>query len=509
MAAVKGSNGLYLWAHDFWIDQGVGGLLQSTKDEIVERYLTQYAPQLFSARAQASFGGQLGMEAIDNFFKGTNTSQGYVAELQAKLNEYYSEELRNAEEIFKSQLSGLNQKLTSTKGPLTPEDLTQEQQADLARMMQAQQAIFEKLGKLVSGYEAYVLERATDKGYNPPRKIHDGLYFTGNYSDQGLNEAIRIYNDIQKHIQQLKAVEVGSDLSHSFTAFRETAHAFHSTCAEYVTLISVYDINKAQKQLFKDSPFDQSWTGNSKYLPGQGDISISMYYNFDPEIQEIINASLDTPPTKKITATNDVSISAGPEGVIGHYGITVKDYTDQTLAKTQGFTTIASSMGNIYEAAAFASTRGLPINMATHAWINNLAGALTPSFDIFTAQNYWSEYKQLLGNLLSVDALMGRMLSGNISSQGNNLVMIDNGHAYYMGDIINNLKNNVQGFTGSMFGQNNFFIQDSARAKAEQAHWENFISGGTAEQAMAAIEAIISSVSIKISLNLHNLLAGL
>ena len=65
---------------------------------------------------------------------------------------------------------------------------------------------------------------------------------------------------------------------------------------------------------------------------------------------------------------------------------------------------------------------------------------------------------------------MGRMLSGNISSQGNNLVMIDNGHAYYMGDIINNLKNNVQGFTGSMFGQNNFFIQDSARAKAEQAH---------------------------------------
>ena len=92
-----------------------------------------------------------------------------------------------------------------------------------------------------------------------------------------------------------------------------------------------------------------------------------MYYNFDPEIQEIINASLDTPPTKKITATNDVSISAGPEGVIGHYGITVKDYTDQTLAKTQGFTTIASSMGNIYEAAAFASTRGLPINMATHA----------------------------------------------------------------------------------------------------------------------------------------------
>ena len=198
------------------------------------------------------------MEAIDNFFKGTNTSQGYVAELQAKLNEYYSEELRNAEEIFKSQLSGLNQKLTSTKGPLTPEDLTQEQQADLARMMQAQQAIFEKLGKLVSGYEAYVLERATDKGYNPPRKIHDGLYFTGNYSDQGLNEAIRIYNDIQKHIQQLKAVEVGSDLSHSFTAFRETAHAFHSTCAEYVTLISVYDINKAQKQLFKDSPFDQS-----------------------------------------------------------------------------------------------------------------------------------------------------------------------------------------------------------------------------------------------------------
>ena len=136
--------------------------------------------------------------------------------------------------------------------------MTSEQKADLDRMMQAQQAIFDKLGELASGYEAYVIERATDKGYNPPRKIHNGLYFTGNYKDQGLNEAIRIYNDIQKHIQQLKAVEVGNDLTHSFKAFRETAHEFHSTCAEYVTLISAYNVNKAQKELFKDSPFDQS-----------------------------------------------------------------------------------------------------------------------------------------------------------------------------------------------------------------------------------------------------------
>lgn len=65
---------------------------------------------------------------------------------------------------------------------------------------------------------------------------------------------------------------------------------------------------------------------------------------------------------------------------------------------------------------------------------------------------------------------MGRMLNGNISSHGNNLVMVDNGRAYYMGDIINNLRNNIQGFTGSMFKQNNFFSQDSVRAKAEQAH---------------------------------------
>lgn len=509
MTVAKSSNGLYLWAHDFWEGESAISTLQTSKEEIIEKYLNVFAPKLFYARAQASFGGQLSTQAIDNFFKGTNTSQGYVNQLQEKLNYYYSEELRNANQIFSSGMSKLNQKLAQTKGPLTIEDLTEEQQEDLEKMMRAQQSILDNLARLASGYEIYALERAADKGYKPPRQLKNGLFKVGNYADAGLNDAIRIYNDIITKTQELKTVAVGNNLSNSFTAFRDTAHAFHDKCAEYATMISSYEINKGQQKLFKNSPFDQSWTGNQKYIPGKGDLDVSIYYTFDPALQAIINGSNKNISLKKITAINDVSISAGPDGVIGQYGATVKDYSDKTLQATGGFTTISSSMGDIYEAAAFATTRGLPSNLATRTFINNLAGALTPGYDIMFAQYYWTKYKELLGNLLSVDALMGKMLNGNVSSKANNLVMVESGRVYYMGDIINNLRNNVRGFTGSMFGQNNFFAQDSIRVKAENAHWENFISRESAAEAENKIEAIVSTTNFKISLNMHNLLAAL
>ena len=78
----------------------------------------------------------------------------------------------------------------------------------------------------------------------------------------------------------------------------------------------------------------------------------------------MINAPYDS-SFKKITATNDVTITSAEDSLIGTYGVTVKEYSNITLTKTGKFTTIASSMGNIYQAANFAMQRGLPGSMAS------------------------------------------------------------------------------------------------------------------------------------------------
>ena len=71
---------------------------------------------------------------------------------------------------------------------------------------------------------------------------------------------------------------------------------------------------------------------------------------------------------------------------------------------------------------------------------------------------------------MSLDALMGKMIGNNISSNANNLVYYENGRVFYMGDIVKQYLNNIRGFSGSMFTQENSYAQDSARQKAEQAH---------------------------------------
>lgn len=508
MAKLKSSSGLYFWAKDFWREQNVGIYLSQKKDEITTRYIEKMAPQLFAARASAAFGGA-DISAIDNFFKGVDGNQGYINRLQQELNKYYTASLRNANNIFVSH-TGLNAILASKKGNITRQDLTSEQLQELDSMMKAQQIIIDKLSLLASDYEAYVLERAASSGYKPPRPLKNGsgLYHLGNYKDKGMKQAIKIYNDIRAALNELQATQVTDDLTHSFSAFRKTADKFHQTYAEYLTQFCASRINKAEQATFKGTPLDAKWTGNTKYIPGQGDISVDVKSFLDPEFQEMINTPYDF-SLKKITATNDVTITSAEDSLIGTYGVTVKEYSDITLTKTGKFTTISSSMGNIYQAANFAMQRGLPSSMASSSWINNLGGALVTEGEVGTAQRYWKEYKQLLGSLLSLDALMGKMIGNNVSSNANNLVYYENGQVFYMGDIVKQYLNNIRGFSGSMFTQENSYAQDNARKNAEQAHWDNVLAKGSAKSAEEAIEAVLSSVLIKVSINLSSLLKGL
>ena len=183
-------------------------------------------------------------------------------------------------------------------------------------MMAAQKELIDNLSLLSSIYEPYVLQRCAEAGYKPPRMLSTGLYDLRNYKNEGVIEAINIFNDIQSTLQTLKIQAVGSDLSHSFVAFRTTADAFHAKYAEYLMNICAYNVNKARKELFADSSFDARWTGTKQYIAGSGDINIDITNNFDQDIQNLINQNLSL-TNSQFTATNDVTITSSDQNITG------------------------------------------------------------------------------------------------------------------------------------------------------------------------------------------------
>ena len=120
----------------------------------------------------------------------------------------------------------------------------------------------------------------------------------------------------------------------------------------------------------------------------------------------------------------------------------------------------------------------------------------------------WNEFKDLLAKLLLLDALMGRMLNGNISSDANNLIFFSNGKVIYMGDILKSaLQEDIHGFSGSIFNQTNLNTQSETRVLAERAHRINWYQGKSAAEGVDAIDAIVKQSSLKISIDLNTILA--
>ena len=88
--------------------------------------------------------------------------------------------------------------------------------------------------------------------------------------------------------------------------------------------------------------------------------------HLDQDFQKIINNAMPDFTERLITATNDVTISSTIDNVIGTYGGNVKEYSDQTVLKLDGFTVVSSSSGTIYYAAQRATQYGLPTTMASN-----------------------------------------------------------------------------------------------------------------------------------------------
>lgn len=503
------SKGLYLWASDFWADKSPQSLIADAKDNISENFLKQYAPQLFAARASAAFNGQ-SPQAIDNFFKGTTSSEGFVSKLQGELDKYYSQEMRNFNEIFTNKINNVLK-----NGLQTAEKSFSEQDwATFNKMKEAQDSIFDSVSHLASFYEVYLAEQCAQNGLMMPRMKKNGLYSKGNIKNNAVLEAINIYNVLKSKVQQLESVKITDNIEHSFVAFRDTLKKFAPIYAEYAVLAAIHSLKKGHKELFKNSVLDAHHTGSDTYIAGQGGISVNIKEYLDPEFQKLINDN-PLPPGASGTATNDVSISINGETVVANYGGSVKEYSDEKLKATGNFIITSSSMGDIYTAASLATQRGLPISMAEKIWIMNLGGALTNESQAGIANSMWQDYKQTLANFLIIDSLMGKMLNTNISNKANNLLMIDNGRVYYLGDIISKLSGNIKGFLGnekagrieSNLTNGIWTGSTRVRDEAENAHWENFSTGKSASEAYDAIDNIILKERFKIALNFHQLLS--
>lgn len=505
MAAIKdysfiqkkvSKRGLYLYARDFWNYEDVN-ILMTKKQEIVKNYIDKMVPQLFNARAAASYNNQVGINEIDDFFTGGNDkNSGFIKNVQKEVNQYYSESLREAESLFTSH-TNLNAILGDGVDNSRIYQLTDAQIDELIRMMAAQEAVLDAMSNLASLYEHYVIQRCIDAGYKPPRNINSGLY---NLNNAKISKAFRDYEIIKQQLAILKS-ESSSGL-HSFTFFKDTAHKFHNVYSELLLTVCSYNVLKARKILFSQVEH----TGNDKYIIGKGDLTVDIKHHLDPEYQKIINSATPILTNRKITVTNDTTLTAGINGVAGTWGGNVKEYSDETLRKLEGFTVVASSAGTLFFAAQRATQYGLPSVMASEIWIKNLAGAVTKtSSEEALAQEYWSNYKEWIAQLLILDALMGGFANNNISSKANNLIFFTEGHAYYIGDLIKNMtEDDIHGFTGRPFGSK--WSQDAPRRYASAWHWENYIQKGSSTQAEELIASYVNRLQLKISFNLNNVL---
>lgn len=508
---IVSSSGLYLYARSFFIHGSPSPYqiaIQEKKDAIIQKYLSQTMPQLFRARAEASFGNNADIEAIDNFFIGNNTNAGFVQNLQQELDKHYTDSFRNASSLF---VGAINNVLSSSMSLSAKENKiiqSSELSQQLEQMIQAQNDIMDNLANLSSMYEQYLFDRCMAGKYQMPRKLKNGLYSKGNFKNAGVLEAISLYNEIQQQIQLFQMAQVTKDLSQSFVVFRQTADAFHNRYAELLTEICAYNLQKNTRQLL----IDIKDTAKQQYITGQGDLSVQITSHFSQDFQDMVSKTLPLPDLRG-TATNDVSIYASDQHVRGVFGITVKDYSDKTLQKVNGFTTISSSVGNIYNAAQLATQYGLPAGMADPMWITNLGGAMNLPYsnDRMVYGKYWMNYIQLVGSLMVLDGLMGRMKNLSVSSNANNLIFISNGQAMYLGDLIKQMLtlDTIKSFTINMFNQNNLHALYSSRTKASYAHARNFYSGGSAEQGIAVIENILKKTYVKISIDLNNILSQL
>ena len=500
---------LAVWFYQFENRGNVEWLRGQEKEQIVERYLNSME-SLFNARAEASFGNEVSYTDIDNFMLGFGDNKGYIARLQEAADKYYSDSFRNAKELFNFKI---NKQLEDfiAKGHCSVDSLNKNQQRYFNILMERQQIILDAMSQLISLAESYALAALGVGNTKVARaKLASGMYDLQENSVEG-QEALKLYNKVKQVNASLQAAKVdASNITQNFSCFAKTADAFHADYGEILLTVLADKINREDAKVKKG--ISSAWTGMKQYTVGQGDLSVSFHLIEDVKMKENLNIDSSSLEYGSLTgtATNDSSISASINGVVGIWGGTVKEYSEKTVKRFKGWTGI-SDFENIYTAAGLAVQYGLPVYAASKDYIANLGGALYGAYGAEgLPQQLWNEYLQTLTTLMTLDALMGRMKSMSISSNANNFVFWKNGRVYYMKDLIKNFVQGggkgVKSLPSSKWWSVNKEGNQWDRNDIEQAHWEVWEKHGTGSEAAEAISTELAKIRIKIQINMNNLL---
>lgn len=520
---------LYIFYKDFHNDHRVFGL-DAAKKKITSNYINIVMPKTYLAREQAAFNNKATEQEIDSFLFGVGgNNKGYIQKMQDYFTRFYLSSYRNAEKVFASgEINSMITRLIKN-GPIEFEQFKKEVQKkgkmdELQRLMKAQKELLDNLSKISSQAKSYALFMANNNRKEgvkrlSKKKIQNGIYNLEDFSYEG-QQALKMYQDIKNihSVLKINAVGSGDVLTQNFSCFRTTAKEFHARYAEYLAVLAGASICSKSGKLF-DKLNTAVHSGTQAYHVGQG-VSIKAEYIEDPELKRYRQMLSDEQLKDfgTFTVNSDASFKVSSEGLTGTYGGTVKDYSDKSL-KNLNDTLSLTSFNNLFTAAALATQYGLPADMASKKYIYSFAGSVTNKDS--TAEEDWRTYIELLGTLLSLDALMGRMANNKVFSKANSLIFFDRGQVYAMSDIVQGVIRSIQDTSEeggsvlkSSFSQHGLWSLAAGiveRKSIEKAHKEVLyrkrVKGKSrSEDAEKAVESAIKTLKFKIGINITSLM---
>ena len=524
MAKRISRNGLlYIFYKDFSKDYNVSGL-STIKEKITNNYFNRVMPSMYEARAQAAFGNQANISEIDNFLFGVNGSnQGYIQKLQAFFDDFYSDSYRNAEQLFTSEVNKTISNLIK-RGPVSFTQLEQiagskGQLSELQRMMAQQNEILDNMSRLASITEGYALfmannNRAASGKYLSMSNLQQGAYNLKDFTKDG-QQALKMYQDIQETRAALgsQAVGGGGMLKQNFVSFRTTADKFHAKYGEYLATLAGFVVGAGTTKMLNQLN-TAVHTGTQSYHVGKNGINIKAEYVEDPVLKQARQILSDEQLKSfgTFTVNNDTTFKIANGQLLGEFGGTVKEYSDKSVDKFNGVTSL-TSFSNLFTAAALATQYGLPANMASKTYIYSLGGSISGQDAI--AESNWKAYIELLGTLLSLDALMGRMANNKVSNEANSLIFFYNGKVYGVRDIVQGivktqgsvLKSSLAGH-GGLWSLANGIVNRSSIEKAHEEVLDQKRTDGKSRstEAEEAVEKAIRTLTFKIGIDLLSLM---
>lgn len=557
----RSNQDLYLWAVDFYKDYSIGNIsrasgtgannivqmFQTQKKDIVNNFFDKHRQNLINARTGISSMNSATYEDLDAFFNGPakDGSGGFMALLQEQYSEFYTDIVADAKDIFKMTANidfgrTLNQIMAARRN--SGIDINKLKQGEysgnskesgailgqeFSRMWEAQTKAMNSLEKLSSFCDTMIKEEYGLNGDeihfirkgNQKKLAQSGNVLNLDHLSKLQQSALKSYVQAKEDIAKISAAQVkGSTESGnavfkgSFSSFANLLYKFHDQYEELVFNETVIAVQKMLQQTNNElCRVSALATGNAR-MGQQSNQQISIETRLGSSDRELLQmlGGVDQSQLNPSnwTAKNDTTMVVETQNFVVELGANIKGYSSRTLQTSQNKFMVDTS-SNILASAQMATGYGLPKYMATERFIGNMLGALYGSFGPQLSE-VWEIYKNMLAQLLYVDALMGRMIGTNVdTSTANSLLFVVRGHIFYLPSLLAQIEpNQVEAYAmGKTFFRDG--SQDVYHAAEASVHYKNFVQKVNPEVSWSKILDIVHSnkTGIKIVIDLNNFLS--